>query len=166
MKAQCPHCNQHYEIDDAYNGQIVECARCNREFVPEPLQNPQQLPKLKPLKPEPAENRQPAKTPQWNQDKPPRRRSECCNSPSPGTLPIIIQVLAIISLTVAVLCFGGCILSTIEGETSLAPSFLVVFCSLLPGALLLFVVARVIQLLEKIEFNTRNRPGTKSNKPE
>lgn len=166
MKAQCPHCNQHYEIDNAYNGQIVECARCNREFVPEPLQNPQQLPKLKPLKPEPAENKQTTKTKTATTQPTAGAPIIVTHGVDQGALPTIIQVLAIISLTVAVLCFGGCILSTIEGETSLAPSFLVVFCSLLPGALLLFVVARVIQLLEKIEFNTRNRPGTKSNKPE
>ena len=36
MKTQCPHCGQHYEIDDQYNGQIIECQKCGQEFVIEP----------------------------------------------------------------------------------------------------------------------------------
>lgn len=35
MKTECPHCGQHYEIDDQYEGQAVECSKCNREFVVE-----------------------------------------------------------------------------------------------------------------------------------
>lgn len=37
MKTQCPHCSQRYEIDDQYNGQIIECQKCGQEFVIEPL---------------------------------------------------------------------------------------------------------------------------------
>lgn len=37
MKTQCPHCNQHYEVDDQYNGQIIECQKCKQEFFVEPL---------------------------------------------------------------------------------------------------------------------------------
>ena len=40
MKTECPHCNQHYEIGEEYNGQIVECQRCKQEFVAEPLPVP------------------------------------------------------------------------------------------------------------------------------
>lgn len=36
MKTQCPHCSQRYEIDDQYNGQIIECQKCGQEFVIEP----------------------------------------------------------------------------------------------------------------------------------
>lgn len=37
MKTECPHCNQHYEVDDQYNGQVVECQKCKQEFFVEPL---------------------------------------------------------------------------------------------------------------------------------
>lgn len=33
MKTECPHCGQHFEIDDQYEGQAVECSTCNREFI-------------------------------------------------------------------------------------------------------------------------------------
>ncbi len=36
MKTECPHCKQHYEIEDQYNGQIVECTTCQKEFCVEP----------------------------------------------------------------------------------------------------------------------------------
>lgn len=38
MKTQCPHCNQRYEVDDEYNGQIIECQNCKQDFFIEPLQ--------------------------------------------------------------------------------------------------------------------------------
>lgn len=40
MKIECPHCEQHYEIDDEYIGQIIECQKCKQEFVAEPLPVP------------------------------------------------------------------------------------------------------------------------------
>lgn len=36
MKIECPHCKQHYEIDEQYNGQVVECTTCKNEFYVEP----------------------------------------------------------------------------------------------------------------------------------
>ena len=33
MKTICPHCQQHYEIEDAYIGEIVQCTTCQQEFV-------------------------------------------------------------------------------------------------------------------------------------
>lgn len=39
MKTECPHCNQHYEVDDQYNGQVVECQKCKQEFFVEPLRD-------------------------------------------------------------------------------------------------------------------------------
>lgn len=163
MKAQCPHCNQHYEIDDAYNGQIVECARCNREFVPEPLQNPQQLPKLKPLKPEPAENKQPAKTKTATTQPTAGAPIIVTHGVDQGALPTIIQVLALFILCLSAICFVGGFCH-VESEKAIA--FSQVAFNALSCSVFLFAAARVIQLLEKIEFNTRNRPGTKSNKPE
>lgn len=39
MKTECPHCNQHYEVDDQYDGQVVECQKCKQEFFVEPLRD-------------------------------------------------------------------------------------------------------------------------------
>lgn len=33
MKIECPHCGQHYEVDEEYIGQIANCISCNQEFV-------------------------------------------------------------------------------------------------------------------------------------
>ena len=33
MKTECPHCDQHYEVDEEYIGQIAKCISCNQEFV-------------------------------------------------------------------------------------------------------------------------------------
>lgn len=35
MKTECPHCGQHYEVDNEYLDQIVQCASCDQEFVVE-----------------------------------------------------------------------------------------------------------------------------------
>lgn len=37
MKTECPHCGQHYEVDEEYIDQIVECVSCGQEFVVEIL---------------------------------------------------------------------------------------------------------------------------------
>lgn len=37
MKTECPHCGQHYEVDQEYVDQIVECISCHQEFVVEVL---------------------------------------------------------------------------------------------------------------------------------
>ena len=37
MKTECPHCGQHYEVDEEYIDQIVKCATCGEEFVVEKL---------------------------------------------------------------------------------------------------------------------------------
>lgn len=33
IKTQCPVCGQHYEVDDAYNGQLIECQKCKHQFL-------------------------------------------------------------------------------------------------------------------------------------
>lgn len=33
MKTECPHCGQHYEVDEKYIGQIANCIICKQEFV-------------------------------------------------------------------------------------------------------------------------------------
>ena len=33
MKTECPHCGQHYEVDEEYIGQVVECTTCGKEFA-------------------------------------------------------------------------------------------------------------------------------------
>ena len=35
MRTECPHCGQHYEVDQEYADQIVECTTCGQEFVVE-----------------------------------------------------------------------------------------------------------------------------------
>ena len=37
MKTECPHCDQHYEVDEEYIGQIAKCISCNQEFVIEKI---------------------------------------------------------------------------------------------------------------------------------
>lgn len=37
MKIECPHCGQHYEVDEEYIGQIANCISCNQEFVIEKI---------------------------------------------------------------------------------------------------------------------------------
>lgn len=37
MKIECPHCGQHYEVDEEYIGQIAKCISCNQEFVIEKI---------------------------------------------------------------------------------------------------------------------------------
>lgn len=37
MKTECPHCNQHYEVENHFSGVIVKCENCGQEFVIEPL---------------------------------------------------------------------------------------------------------------------------------
>ena len=33
MKTECPHCGQHYEVDEEYIGQVVECTNCGKPFA-------------------------------------------------------------------------------------------------------------------------------------
>lgn len=33
MRFACPHCQQKYELDDKYNGQIAQCTRCKNDFT-------------------------------------------------------------------------------------------------------------------------------------
>lgn len=35
MRTECPHCGQHYDVDQEYENQIVECISCSQEFVVE-----------------------------------------------------------------------------------------------------------------------------------
>ena len=37
MNVECPHCKQHYVIDEQYAGQTVECSACKKEFCIEPF---------------------------------------------------------------------------------------------------------------------------------
>lgn len=32
MKTECPHCGQHYEVEENFAGQNVECSQCGKEF--------------------------------------------------------------------------------------------------------------------------------------
>lgn len=36
-KTQCPHCEQHYEIEAKYVDEIIKCQRCGQDFVIEPM---------------------------------------------------------------------------------------------------------------------------------
>lgn len=38
MRTECPHCGQHYDVDQEYIDQIVECTSCGQEFVVEIMQ--------------------------------------------------------------------------------------------------------------------------------
>lgn len=38
MKIECPHCQQHYEVDDTMTGR-VQCTRCQQEFDIEPTES-------------------------------------------------------------------------------------------------------------------------------
>lgn len=33
MKTECPHCGQHYEVENKYNGAEAECDRCQKTFI-------------------------------------------------------------------------------------------------------------------------------------
>ena len=33
MKFVCPHCQQKYELDESYDGQIAQCTRCQKDFT-------------------------------------------------------------------------------------------------------------------------------------
>ena len=35
MRTECPHCGQHYEVEEEFLNQIVECTACTQEFVVE-----------------------------------------------------------------------------------------------------------------------------------
>ena len=37
MKAECPHCGQHYEVDEEHVDQMITCLSCGQEFVVEVL---------------------------------------------------------------------------------------------------------------------------------
>ena len=39
MITQCPHCLRQYEVDNQFDGQIVECQDCRQEFVIEKFEN-------------------------------------------------------------------------------------------------------------------------------
>ena len=33
MKTECPHCGQHYEVEENFAGQNVECSQCGKAFT-------------------------------------------------------------------------------------------------------------------------------------
>ena len=33
MKTECPHCGQHYEVEENFAGQNVECSKCGKAFT-------------------------------------------------------------------------------------------------------------------------------------
>ena len=35
MRTECPHCGQHYDVEQEYANQLVECSSCSQEFVVE-----------------------------------------------------------------------------------------------------------------------------------
>lgn len=139
MKTSCPQCNQHYEIDDEYNGQLIECQKCGGKFVAEPT-----------------ENKQISKKPQENRKKLPAAVSTDANQSSSVTLQGVIKVLAVLTAVIAGICFYCGVDTTGSGLAFFQATFTALLCSLL-----LFAVAKALWLLEKIEFNTRSRPGKK-----
>ena len=40
FKSICPHCKQHYELEDDIQGQVAECTKCGREFTIVPMEKP------------------------------------------------------------------------------------------------------------------------------
>ncbi len=55
MKTSCPHCGQHYELDDSFAGQPVTCERCWKDFtVPAEKPSAAAVPKPKPAAEAPA----------------------------------------------------------------------------------------------------------------
>ena len=54
MKIECPHCQQHYEVDDTMTGR-VQCTRCQQEFdiatteSPGNAENSEKHPEIKPM---------------------------------------------------------------------------------------------------------------------
>lgn len=38
MRTKCPLCNQHYEIEDQYLNQSIECPKCKETFVIQPIE--------------------------------------------------------------------------------------------------------------------------------
>lgn len=44
MKTECPHCGQHYDVDEEYVDQIVECVTCGEEFVVEKKTETESIP--------------------------------------------------------------------------------------------------------------------------
>ena len=45
MKTECPHCGQHYEVEENFAGQNVECSQCGKEFEVRAILQPEILPK-------------------------------------------------------------------------------------------------------------------------
>ena len=55
MKTSCPHCGQHYELNDSFAGQPVTCERCWKDFmVPAEKPSAVAVPKPKPAAEAPA----------------------------------------------------------------------------------------------------------------
>ena len=44
MKTECPHCGQHYEVDEEYLDQIVNCQSCGEDFVVEAIHGGENAP--------------------------------------------------------------------------------------------------------------------------
>ncbi len=42
MKTLCPFCKQKYDVEERFNGQVVECSKCKQEFLIEPCVEEQQ----------------------------------------------------------------------------------------------------------------------------
>lgn len=42
MKTLCPFCEQKYDVEERFNGQVVECSKCKQEFLIEPCVEGQQ----------------------------------------------------------------------------------------------------------------------------
>ena len=53
MKTSCPHCGQHYELEDSFAGQPVTCERCWKDFTV-PAEKPSAAVPPPEPKPEPA----------------------------------------------------------------------------------------------------------------
>ena len=47
FKIECPWCNQHYSVDEAFIGQNVQCSVCEKEFIVKKPNDPVAVTKTK-----------------------------------------------------------------------------------------------------------------------
>ena len=52
MKISCPHCGQHYEVDDSTLGAEVTCEKCGNGFAASPMPDPEPVEKAVPAAPD------------------------------------------------------------------------------------------------------------------
>ena len=143
MKTQCPHCRQHYEIDDQYNGQIIECQKCGQNFIPESLQKVELSTSVHNL----------------NLSKPCmktiKKEEKSLQSFKVPVIVYFLRITGILALVVCglqLLCILACIITaTFESMVNFYPTFI----GSILISLFIFGLAKIILLLAKVEYNTR-----------